>query len=81
MVATEVGGVPEVVVAPYGRLAPPGRPLELADAICDLAADRPNLARLGALARQAMLDSYTLEVFLDGYRWLYEEVKVRASRN
>jgi glycosyltransferase involved in cell wall biosynthesis len=78
MVATEVGGVPEVIMPPYGRLVPPGRPLELADGICDMAADRQGLARLGALGRQAMLESYTLDVFLDGYRWLYDEVRNRA---
>jgi glycosyltransferase involved in cell wall biosynthesis len=80
MVATEVGGVPEVIRPPYGRLVAPGRPTDLADAICDLAADRDNLGRLGVLAREAMLESYTLDVFLDGYRALYDEVRVRARR-
>jgi glycosyltransferase involved in cell wall biosynthesis len=79
MVATEVGGVPEVIVPPYGRLVPPGRPLDLADGICAMAADRSDLARLGQLGRQAMLESYTLEVFLDGYRWLYDEVRARVA--
>jgi len=78
MVATEVGGVPEVVRPPYGALVPPGRPLQLAEAVCAMAADRPGLARKGALAREAMLRSYTLEVFLDGYRELYDEVRIRA---
>ena len=78
MVATEVGGVPEVIMPPYGRLVPPGRPLELADGICAMAADRESLAPLGRLGREAMLDSYTLDVFLDGYRWLYDEVRTRA---
>ena len=80
MVATEVGGVPEVIKPPYGRLVPPGRPLELADGICAMAADRGRLAGLGELGRRAMLESYTLDVFLDGYRRLYDEVRVRASR-
>jgi len=78
MVATEVGGVPEVVIPPYGRLVPPGRPAELADAICSMAADRKGLARLGELGRGAMLGSYTLQVFLDGHRALYDEVRARA---
>jgi hypothetical protein len=25
-----------------------------------------------------MLEAYTLDVFLDGYRWLYDEVRTRA---
>jgi glycosyltransferase involved in cell wall biosynthesis len=78
MVATEVGGVPEVIMPPYGRLVTPGRPLELADGICEMAADRSSLARLGELGRKAMLEAYTLDVFLDGYRWLYDEVRTRA---
>jgi len=81
MVATEVGGVPEVIVPPYGRLVPPGRPVDLADGICAMAADRGGLARLGELGRQAMLEHYTLDVFLDGYRWLYDEVRARVPRN
>ncbi len=81
MVATEVGGVPEVIVPPYGRLVPPGRPRDLADAICAMAADRADLARLGELGRRAMLESYTLSVFLDGYRTLYDEVRARAPRH
>ncbi len=79
MVATEVGGVPEVVMPPYGHLVPPGRPLELADGICEMAADRNRLAGLGELGRKAMLESYTLDVFLDGYRWLYDEVRSRVA--
>ena len=73
------GGVPEVVMPPYGHLVPPGRPLELADGICEMAADRNRLAGLGELGRKAMLESYTLDVFLDGYRWLYDEVRSRVA--
>jgi polysaccharide biosynthesis protein PelF len=79
IVATEVGGVPEVVVPPYGALVPPGRPVELADAICAMADDRPGLAVKGAQARDAMLRWYTLEVFLDAYRSLYDEAGRRAG--
>ncbi len=78
MVATDVGGVPEVVRPPYGRLVGPGKPADLADAICGMAARRGDLARLGVLARQAMIESYTLEVFLEGHRVLYDEVRARV---
>ena len=80
MVATEVGGVPEVVRPPYGSLVAPGRPAALADAICAMAEDRADLARRGRLGREAVLASYTLQVFLDGYRWLYDEVRDRVPR-
>lgn len=81
MVATEVGGVPEVIRPPYGRLVAPQRPTDLAEAICELAADRHGLAVLGDQARRAMLDGYTLETFLDGHRMLYREVADRARRH
>lgn len=81
MVATEVGGVPEVVVPPYGMLVPPGRPVDLADAICTMADDRADLARKGVLARDAMLHSFTLDLFLDRYRELYAEVRDCADRH
>ena len=80
MVATEVGGVPEVVRPPYGILVAPGRPMEMADAVVALASDRAALGRLGEQARKAMLDAYTLDVFLDRHRALYEEA-VRRVRD
>ncbi len=79
MVATEVGGVAEVVRLPYGILVPPGRPLEMADAIMALASDRTALCRLGEQARKAMLDAYTLDVFLDRHRALYDEAVRRVE--
>jgi glycosyltransferase involved in cell wall biosynthesis len=78
MVATEVGGVPEVVCPPYGRLVPPRRPDQLAAAICDLAWRRDRLAELGRLGRRQMLESFTLSRFLDSYRDLYAEAQHRA---
>jgi hypothetical protein len=51
----------------------------LADAICAMANDRPGLMVKGAQARDAMLRSYTLEVFLDAYRSLYDEAGRRAG--
>ena len=50
MVATEVGGVPEVIdPALRAGWCPPVRPLELADAICALAADRGRPGPAGRL--------------------------------
>ena len=48
------GGAPEVV-GDTGVIVPEFDPLAMARAIADLAADPPELARLGALARQRVL--------------------------
>ena len=53
VVATAVGGIPEVVSDGVdGVLVEPGRPGDLADALVDLAADRELRERLGRAARQ-----------------------------
>ncbi|WP_277093274.1 GT4 family glycosyltransferase PelF [Alicyclobacillus mali (ex Roth et al. 2021)] len=73
IVATNVGGMSEIVQPPYGILVPPRRPRELADAIARLAADRGQLAALGRLGRDRMLAEFTLDRFLDRYRAWYNE--------
>ncbi len=52
------GGAPEVV-GDTGVIVPEFDPLVMARAIADLAADPPELARLGALARQRVLTNFT----------------------
>ena len=79
MVATEVGGVPEVIMAPV-RPSGPTRTSARTGRRHLRHGRRPERpgCRLGKLGREAMLESYTLDVFLDGYRWLYDEVRTRA---
>jgi glycosyltransferase involved in cell wall biosynthesis len=48
VVATAVGGLPQVVDDRVGRLVPPGRPDLLADAVVELAADQSLREELGA---------------------------------
>ncbi|UDY33930.1 glycosyltransferase [Dermatobacter hominis] len=52
VVATAVGGVPQVVDESIGRLVPPGRVGPLADAIVELADDPALRRRLGAAAAE-----------------------------
>ncbi|WP_051551257.1 glycosyltransferase family 4 protein [Nocardioides sp. URHA0020] len=67
VVATTVGGVPEVVRDGVdGLLCPAGDAAALAAALRRLSADPHLRARLGASARQRVLDSYTLDHCLDG---------------
>lgn len=73
IVATDVGGMREIVRQPYGILVPPRRPRELADAIARFAGMRQQLAELGRVGRDRMLAEYTLERFLARYRAWYDE--------
>jgi glycosyltransferase involved in cell wall biosynthesis len=60
VVATDVGGVPELVVhGETGLLVPPNDPDALADAINDLLDDPEEMERMGARGRQLVSDQYT----------------------
>jgi glycosyltransferase involved in cell wall biosynthesis len=72
VVATRVGGVPELVVeGETGLLVPPGDPRALAAALQRLL-DEPELrARLGAAGRARVEEHFTLESFLESHLDLY----------
>ena len=63
IVATRVGGVPEIAVdGETALLVPPEDPVALARAIDRLLRDRPLAARLGSAARATVLTRYTPEL-------------------
>lgn len=74
IVATAVGGLPEVVRSGVdGLLVPPARPEELAAAICDLVGDPARRSAMGrdAAARADRFDAATFTAVLEaGYRRL-----------
>ena len=82
MVATAVGGMPEIVVdGETGLLVPACDPGALADAIIRLV-DDPELGRqMGRVGRQRMLEGHTIQHTIDGviaaYRELAEERGLR----
>jgi glycosyltransferase involved in cell wall biosynthesis len=73
-VATGVGGVSEAV-ADTGIVVPPRAPDLLGEAIVELLDDTPRRQRLGVMARERVLEHFTLEVCLDAYREIYTELK------
>lgn len=76
VVATAVGGIPEVVRHGVdGLLCPAGDGAAVAAALATLAGDAGLRRRMGAAARQRILDGYTLDHCLDGLTTSY-----RASR-
>jgi len=74
VVATAVGGTPEVVDASCGRLVPARNPDALASAIAEIAA-APRLALdLGREARTRVETKFTLDRMIGEYRDVYEKL-------
>jgi glycosyltransferase involved in cell wall biosynthesis len=74
VVATSVGGTPEVVSTDRGRLVPARRPDLLAGALVELAAD-PGLRRtLGEAGRLRVETHFTIERMVREYADVYRAV-------
>lgn len=72
VVASAVGGVPEIVEdARSGLLVPPGSSDDLAAALARLAADPALALGLGAAARQRVEDHFSLDAMVHAYQRLY----------
>lgn len=79
-VATDVGGVPEVLTDRVtGRLVPPQDPAALAAALNDLLADPGGAACLGAAARERVLARFTLDQTVAALEALYTSVLEKAE--
>ena len=73
-VATAVGGVPDVVVAATGALAPPGDAERLGGAIASLARDAERRAAMGLRARSHVAARFTIERLVQDIGRLYDEL-------
>jgi glycosyltransferase involved in cell wall biosynthesis len=75
VVATEVGGIPEVVDAgESGLLVPPRDPAAMAEAVVRLLADRLLRDRLGKAAVQRIRESFALPAMVAGVEAVYERL-------
>lgn len=75
VVATAVGGIPDIVVdGASGLLMPPHRPDELSRAIADLAGDPALREMLGAAGRERFEARFTLDRMLELHHGLYGEL-------
>ncbi|MET9516655.1 GT4 family glycosyltransferase PelF [Streptomyces sp. NPDC002994] len=72
-VSTDVGGVREAV-GDTGVVVPPREPEAMARAVLDLMADDARRAELGRLARQRVIDLFTLRRSVEGFREIYREL-------
>lgn len=74
VVATNVGGTPEVIDQTSGVLVQSRHPKELSAAIAGLAADAPRRIALAAAARQRVEARFTMERMINDYARLYRRL-------
>jgi glycosyltransferase involved in cell wall biosynthesis len=81
VVATRVGGVPEIVRDGIeGLLVPPGDPTALADALLTLLRDPGLRERMGSAGRERQRTEFDLRVMVDRLEALYESLFARTER-
>jgi glycosyltransferase involved in cell wall biosynthesis len=73
VVATRVGGIPDIVSPDVGMLAATD-PAPIADAVRELAADPARRAMMGSAARARFLERFEATGWVRGLRGVYEEV-------
>ena len=75
VVATSVGGVPEIIKdGVNGFLVPPKNPEELASKILQLYEDQTLRNKIGAFARKTILKKYTSEKVVDQYLDTFKKI-------
>jgi glycosyltransferase involved in cell wall biosynthesis/SAM-dependent methyltransferase len=81
IIATQVGGLPEIVChGETGLLVPPGDPTELAAAIERLASDPALRVRLGTAARADVTDRFSWERCVAAHEQLYAQLLEGSAR-
>jgi glycosyltransferase involved in cell wall biosynthesis len=81
VVASEVGGLPDVVVdGRTGVLVPPADAGALAAAVGDLLTDRERAESLGRAGREHVEQHFTMESMVAGYRRVYDELARQPGR-
>jgi glycosyltransferase involved in cell wall biosynthesis len=75
VVATAVGGTPEVIEdGSSGFLVPPGDPVSLASAVCEALADEEQMREIAFQARQRVLECFSFRAQAEQYRELFARI-------
>jgi len=77
VVATRVGGIPEIVEEGVtGQLVPPRDPKSLADALINLIRRPGDGRRMGAAGRERMLSEFSAEGMVAGTESIYKKILI-----
>lgn len=76
VIASLVGGLPELVTPDCGILVPPDNPEALAEAILDLASDSERRKQFGLAARQRMITQFSVRQMCLRYADLYHKLLI-----
>ena len=79
IVATGVGGVPDVITSEHAWLVPPEAPDRLAAAIRECLTDHQLASRRTAAARKHLESDYAVEPWLDRYEALYRRLAASSD--
>ncbi len=74
IVSSDVGGIREALADGTGRLVPPADPAALAAAVTSLLDDAESARRLGAAARQRVVQMFTVQRMVDETAQVYREL-------
>lgn len=81
VVATEIGGIREIIEAgKTGLIIPPGDPAALARAIGEVLADRAGARAMAARGREVCRERFSESAFIDGQLAIYRQVLAGRSR-
>ena len=79
VVATKVGGIPDVITEEHGLLVPPEDPSALAAAIRSVYMDRPAAAARAQAAHRRLDAEFSVDAWLDKYDQLYNALPTRGA--
>lgn len=81
IVATSVGGVPDVVSSSHALLVPPEQPTMIAQALSELAREPSAATDRSMRAREKLLQSFSLVTWLDAVDAVYEAAGRSADKS
>jgi glycosyltransferase involved in cell wall biosynthesis len=80
VVATRVGGVPDVVASAHALLVPPEHPGMIAQALEEIARGRSAATKRSTLARERLLHSFSAATWLAAVDAIYDDVRTKHER-